>query len=99
MRRFPALEAMRKFSESLRAYATLLGKPDRYHETITWAYLLLLNERMHRSGAEGKWEEFAAAHQDLFVWKNSILQKYYRKETLESEQARRVFVMPDRLGG
>ncbi len=95
--RFPASEAIARFSQALRSYAASLGKADRYHETITWAFLLLLNERIHGSEAAATWEQFAAAHRDLFEWKNSILLNYYREETLQSELARRVFVMPDRL--
>jgi hypothetical protein len=93
--RFPALEAMRRFSAALRAFATSLGQPDRYHETITWGYLLLLNERIHRAPQTPDWNSFAALHPDLFDWNESILRKYYRKETLESAHARAVFVMPD----
>jgi hypothetical protein len=93
--RFPAAEAIARFSEALRSYAASLGKADRYHETITWAYLFLLNERIRRSEPEATWEQFAAAHPDLLDWKNSILLKYYRPETLASDLARRVFLMPD----
>jgi len=95
--RFPLAQAIERFADVLRCYAASLGKPGRYHETITWAYLLVLNERMQCSEPGMTWEHFAAAHRDLFDWKNSILLKYYRKETLESELARRVFVMPDRF--
>jgi hypothetical protein len=95
--RLPAAEAIAKFSEALRAYATSLGKADRYHETITWAYLLLLNERMRRGETPLSWEQFAAAHSDLLDWKDSILPTYYRPETLQSDLARRVFLMPDRV--
>jgi hypothetical protein len=94
--RFPATEAIAKFSEALRRYATSLGKADRYHETITWAYLLLLNERIQLSEPTTSWEQFTAAHSDLFDWRNSILLRYYRPETLRSDLARRVFLMPDR---
>src|SRR5947209_17990597 len=89
--RFHATEAIARFSFALRSYATSLGNPSRYHETITWAYLLLLNERIRRSEHVATWEQFAARHADLLDWKNSILLKYYREETLESELARRVF--------
>ena len=94
---FPPAEAIRRFSNALRAYAASRGKPERYHETITWAYLLLVNERIHASGLSAEWDEFAAAHPDLFDWKNSILSRYYNEATLQSALARRVFVMPDRL--
>jgi hypothetical protein len=95
--RFGATEAMARFSTALRSYARSLGKADRYHETITWAYLLLLNERIHRSQPGLPWEQFAAEHVDLFDWKDSILLRYYRPETLSSVLARQVFLMPDRL--
>jgi hypothetical protein len=93
--RFPAAEAIAKFSQALRSYTASLGKADRYHETITWAYLLLLNERIERSGPAATWEQFAVAHPDLLDWRNSILLRYYRPETLASGLARRVFLMPE----
>ncbi len=48
--RFTTLEAIGRFTEVLRRYAVSLGKPDRYHATITWAYLLVLNERIRALG-------------------------------------------------
>src|SRR2546430_9224399 len=64
--RFPPAEAIARFSNALRSYAASLGKASRYHETITWAYLLLLNERIQCSQAAATWEQFAAANADLF---------------------------------
>lgn len=93
--RHPALEAMRLFSDDLARFAASKGKPDRYHETITWALLLLIRERMARNGFEN-WDDFAARNPDLLDWKDT-LSRYYRAETLGSELARRVFVFPDRL--
>jgi hypothetical protein len=95
--RFPAAEAIARFSATLRAYATSLGKTDRYHETITWAYLLLLNERIRRAEPSLNWEQFAQSNADLFDWKDSVLLKYYCPETLSCAIARQVFLMPDRL--
>jgi hypothetical protein len=97
LRRFPVAEGIAKFSDVLRSYAVSLGKAGRYHETITWAYLLLLNERIHRSNDPKTWEEFAAENADLLDRKNPVLLRYYRKETLQSDLARNVFLMPDRI--
>ena len=91
--RYPMLEALQRFAAALQRFAAAMGKADRYHETITWAYVFLVRERM--SGAQD-WEHFASANPDLLNWKDSILKKYYREETLKSEKARRVFVMPDK---
>jgi hypothetical protein len=92
--RFPMLEALQRFSAALRRFAVAKGKPDRYHETITWAYMFLVKQRMETSGQI--WEEFASANADLFDWRNSLLKKYYREDTLSSEKARRQFVLPDK---
>src|ERR1700676_4209772 len=50
LNRYPALEALEKFSAALKRFAAAQGKPQLYHETITWAYLLLIRERMARAG-------------------------------------------------
>lgn len=92
----PLLAALESFCAGLRRFATANGKPGLYHETITWAYLLLIHERRARLAADHTWEQFAAGNGDLLDWKNSILKKYYREETLASDFARRVFVLPDR---
>jgi hypothetical protein len=90
----PLLEAIERFTTTLRTFATHHGAPEKYHETITWAYLLLIHERMQRHGAGSTWEEFRAANPDLFAWKPSILDRYYEPATLRSDIARRVFVLP-----
>lgn len=94
--REPVLEALERYVAGIRRFAVANGKPDLYHETITWAYLLLIHERLEHTGREASWEEFAAANPDLLVWKGGILERWYRPETLASDLAKRVFVWPDR---
>jgi len=94
--RYPALEAMQRFSASLARFAAANGKPDRYNETITWALLLLIRERMARAGGRLNWTEFAAGNADLLSWENNILKKYYRDETLSSNLAKICFLFPDK---
>jgi hypothetical protein len=89
-------EALGRFCSALRAFAIAQGAPNLYHETITVSFVLLINERLARPGAADSWEAFASDNPDLLSWKPSILDRYYRRETLESAHARRVFVMPDR---
>ncbi|MFN7948582.1 MAG: hypothetical protein U0Z53_24730 [Blastocatellia bacterium] len=97
--RAPVLEALTRFTESLKRFAAANGKPGLYHETITWAFIFLINERRARFDRQHNWQEFAAANADLLDWQNNILKQYYRAETLGSEMAKRVFVMPDRSAG
>jgi hypothetical protein len=89
----PLLRALTRFAEGLRRYATSLGASAKYHETITWAFLFVIHERMQHGDAR-TFEEFAAANPDLFAWQ-SLMGRYYRSETLQSDRANRSFVMPD----
>jgi hypothetical protein len=94
--RYPPLEALQRFSTALQRFAQAHGKQNLYHETITWAYLLLIHERMARCTESTTWETFAAANPDLLTWKESILHHYYSQSTLRSDLAKRVFVFPDK---
>lgn len=95
--RYPALEAIQRFSASLARFAAAKGKPGLYNETITWAFLFLIRERMARAGRKQVWNEFAASNADLMSWEENILKKYYRDETLASDLARSTFLFPDRI--
>ena len=90
-------EALVRFSEALRRFALAQGKPDLFHETITTAFMLIINERLDSPGRELTWEDFAARNPDLLTWRPSVLDRYYREATLKSDRAKRMFVMPDRL--
>jgi len=92
----PLIEALTRFVESLRRFATSVGSPGLYHETITFAFLFVIHERMQARPA-ATFEEFERANPDLFRWKPSILERYYKAETIGSDLARRTFVMPDAL--
>jgi hypothetical protein len=95
--RYPLLDALAKFSSALRRFAAAHGRPNLYHQTITWSYLFLINERRERLGTSQDWQKFAEANADLFEWNDGgVLSQYYRPETLQSDFARQVFVLPDR---
>lgn len=106
---YPLAEALHRYRAALLRIAARAGKPGIYHETITWAYLLLIHERLAevspaitqgreaagpQSGEGLHFAEFAARNPDLLTWGPSILDAYYPKEVLSSEHARRVFVLP-----
>jgi hypothetical protein len=94
--KYPALEALARFSSALKRFASALGKPTLYNETITWAYILIIRDRMARSGRPQTWVKFAAENPDLLNWKDNILRNYYREETLTSELAKTTFLFPDK---
>lgn len=90
----PPLDALTRFTESLKRFAAVNNSPGLYHETITWAYFFLIHDRRARGAAGETWEAFADRNPDLLTWKPSILEAYYPKETLFSDLARRVFLWP-----
>jgi len=95
LRRYSVLEALQRFSDALKRFAAAQGKAQLYHETITWAYLLLIRERIARAGRSQTWQEFADRNPDLLIWKGGVLGTLYRQETLDSDLARHTFVLPD----
>jgi hypothetical protein len=96
LNRYSVLETLARFCGGLKHFATVNGRSRLYHETISWAHVFLIHERVQRHGAVQSWQQFAEANADLFDWKNSILNSFYRDETLRSDFARRVFVFPDK---
>jgi hypothetical protein len=56
LQKYPPGAALERFSSALRRFAAENGKPDLYNETITWAFLLLIRERMARANAAQTWE-------------------------------------------
>ena len=97
LRQYSLLQALERFSTALLRFAEAQGKANLYHETITWAYLFLIHERIARAGEQQDWAEFARANPDLLTWKNGILERYYSEETLKSDLAKHAFVFPDRV--
>jgi hypothetical protein len=95
LRLYPLNEALSRFTAALRHFAAMNGHSGLYNETVTWAYLLLLNERLERFGRTLAWQEFVELNPDILIWKGSVLERYYRPETIRSDFAKRVFVMPD----
>ncbi len=94
---YPVQEALQAFCGGLRRFAAAHGKANLYHETISWAYIFLIQERMARAGKTQAWKEFAENNPDLLTWKDGILSRFYREETLHSDLAREIFVFPDKI--
>jgi hypothetical protein len=86
------VEALMRLRRAIRNYAAYLGKPERYHETITVAYVALIQQHMHERGHAGGWQAFGRDNPELF--QPGLLLRFYSKTQLESELARRVFLLP-----
>ena len=88
-------EAAVRFRSALRRFAAAKGVPDRYHETLTWAYLALINERAHGSSFASS-ADFLRSHPELLDAKRGIFSRYYDLGAItRSGKARQVFVLPE----
>jgi len=92
------LTAIERYAATLRRLTAKLGVPGKYHETITWFYLLAVAERAVGEAASD-WGRFQLAAPELFAAHPGFVERYYSAELLRSEQARARFVLPDRVPG
>lgn len=88
----PLLGAMARVRAALQRFAAAKGKPERYHETITIAFLLLIADRRPERDS---WEAFATRNPDLLQWPCPALLRWYPAEVLDSPRSREVFVVPN----
>ena len=86
-------EAGARFSRTLAALTERLGVPGKYHETITWFYVIAIAERLRRAPA-ADWSAFRTANPDILD--GTLLRASYTPERLASAEARRHFLLPDR---
>ena len=96
LERYPLTDAIDRFTKALQRLTRKLGVPDKYNETISWFYMLLIEERRSVSPA-GNWIAFRQTNSDLFSRGDNILERYYSKELIFSDRARQSFVLPNRL--
>jgi hypothetical protein len=90
LERLPFGAAIDRMRESLQRYTAALGRASRYHETITVAFMSLVNAH-RQAGGYADWNEFATLNPELFD--SGLLGRYYAPQTLSSPLARRSFVL------
>jgi hypothetical protein len=92
LRQYGGSAARDRIQATIRAYAAHLGVSDKYHVTITLAWMDLV-ERAAAGAAsfEGMLEE----HPELL--NKNVLETLYSPELLKSEAARLGYVAPDRF--
>ncbi|MEU9040498.1 MULTISPECIES: hypothetical protein [unclassified Kitasatospora] len=96
VRRHGAATALGLIGDGIRRTATKAGAPQKFHVTMTRAWVELVAH--HADGAPAfeereNFEAFAARHPELLD--KELLARHYRPGTLASEQARTSWVEPD----
>jgi hypothetical protein len=83
--RLGAAEATKRFRTSIIKFAGHIGKSEKYHETITLAWMKLVIHAV------------AAAPADLpILLDKKYIERFYSPELLATDAARTLFVEPDR---
>ena len=93
LQRYDLLTAIERYRRTLLKLTTRLGIPEKYHETITWFFLIVIAERNVTS--DGRWSTFKSANSDLFASDPGILEHYYAEATLRSDLSKRLFLLPN----
>jgi hypothetical protein len=84
-----------RFREQLLRYVRRAGAAAKYHETITWAYLVLLNEELRLRSRPGEsFDDMLARRPDLLDHASGALARRYTRAELDHPDARRVFLLP-----
>jgi hypothetical protein len=87
-------EGALRFRRALKQFAHAHGADQKYNETLTWAYLVLIHERIHRGQFDSS-QQFLAAYPELLSHRGGILGRYYDLAAVtRSPVARRLFLLP-----
>jgi hypothetical protein len=97
LERFTLLDAIGRFTSALKRLTIKLGATEKYHETISWFFMILIAER-RQSACAGSWADFRRQNEDLFRG-SELLQRFYSSQCLRSSLAKETFVLPDLVSG
>ena len=89
LRLMPFADAAALYVRGLKAIASAAGAPEKYHETMTFAFLSLVAERLEGFSS---FDAFLAANPELAH--PSVLERWYQPARLYSDLARRTFLLP-----
>ena len=96
VRRWGVPTAVSLVSDGIQRTARYAGAPQKYHATVSRAWVELVGHHAAESGKGGEFTEFTAfaAHHTALLDKR-LLTRFYRPATLASPQAKNGWVEPD----
>jgi hypothetical protein len=83
-----------RVAAGIRHFAAVHDVPGLYHETVTRAWLRVVEHARAQGPPAASFAAFLAANPQLAV--RGVLERYYEPATLQSAEARAAFVPPDR---
>ena len=96
--KYPVLEALQAFSKALHRLAENPRKASALPRDHNLGVRLSYSGAHGESRKESEMGRIRRNNPDLLAWKDGILTRYYRPETLASDLARTIFVFPDLPG-
>ena len=93
LKELPLEQAVPRYVQHLQKLTRALNVPHKYHATITWAYLILLNDLMQ---ADETFDALLERHPSLLDARSALRDCYDDRE-LFSDRARHHFVLPRRV--
>lgn len=93
LQRYPELEVREHMAACIRKFAAHHGKSDKYHETVTVAWLRLVANGIARMPSGSSFEQLTSALPELLD--KRTLEQFYSLAALASESARNFWVEPD----
>jgi hypothetical protein len=85
--------AIARMRAGIQRFAAAAGQPEKYHETITRAWMILLAQVRASQAAEYELQDVLGRYPALAD--KNVLLKYYSRERLFGEAARRQWIEPD----
>ena len=92
LQRYSFAEATARYVGTIRRMADSAGVPEKFHMTITVAFMALIAERVAAEPGVD-FATFCDRHADLLDAR--ILRRFYSDERLRSPAAKKVFLLPD----
>jgi hypothetical protein len=91
LRQFGEAGTRERLGPAILRYATAKGGAGKYHETITLAWIQLIAKASENTS---DFDAMLVEHPELLD--KNLLEEYYSRETLQSAEARRRWIEPDR---
>jgi hypothetical protein len=91
----PLGHAIERLCTNLRRVTAVLGVPEKYNETLTWAWMVIVAERCAEAPPNEDFAAFLERNADLLD-QRATLATYYDATQLRSSAAQRRFTLPRR---
>lgn len=92
----PVAVATDRCRETLSRFAAVHGDHEKYHDTLTVAFMKLIAQHVAETPPDESWEEFRARVRPLFESARELIAAHYSPDRLGDPAARAGYLPPDR---